>query len=300
MKALERQAASDLVTWKNNNPSIPAATDRDFTALHGHAALGVRCYAPFFAALVAGAESGQPEFCGQLGWIDEVSKPPGWNPEGTVYWHDFPELLLFVGHALIGSMLMESQASKQVYDLATTRLPHRWRDREQKALFNDTSVTGWPNSMLHTCTVAWEFLLKQADEDWVVEAFGSSEHFKSALCAYYQYLSFLNFVLLSTKGRIESGQLDWAVTVPLNFCHFPREISLRGYRTFLGHRDFLLRVLKENGLDASEKLRNHWRIWMAECGRWLEGVFRWHFDFEVPQASLPDDLIVKTLKISEL
>jgi hypothetical protein len=298
MKALERQAASDLVTWKNNNP--PAATDRDFTALHGHAALGVRCYAPFFAALVAGAESGQAEFCGQLGWIDEVSKPPGWNPEGAVHWHDFPELLLFVGHALIGSMLMESQASKQVYDLATTRLPHRWRDREQKALFNDTSVTGWPNAMLHTCTVAWEFLLKQADEDWVVEAFGSSEHFKSALCAYYQYLSFLNFVLLSAKGRIESGQLNWAVTVPLNFCHFPREISLRGYRTFLGHRDFLLHVLKENGLDASEKLRNHWRIWMAECGRWLEGVFRWHFDFEVPQASLPDDLVVKTLKISEL
>ncbi len=300
MKALERKAASDLLEWRNNNPIIPSATDRDFNALHEHAALGLRCYAPFFAALVAGAESGQSEFCGQLGWIDEISKPQGWNPEGSAYWYDFPELLLFVGHALIGSMLMESQASKQVYDLSTTRLPHRWRDREQKALFKDTSVTGWPYAMLHTCTVAWAFLLKQAEEEWVVEAFGTVEHFKSALCAYYQNLSFLNFVSLSVKGRLDGGELDWAVTVPLNFCHFDKEISLRGYRTFLGHRDYLLHILKENGLDAPEKLRNHWKIWMAECGRWLGNVFRWHFDFEVPQASLPDDLAAKTLNISEL
>lgn len=300
MKALERQGASELIAWRNNHPNIPAATDRDFAALHEHAALGVRCYAPFFAALVAGAESGDSEFCGQLGWIDEISKPPGWNPEGLTYWHDFPELLLFIGHALIGSMLMESRADKPVYELATTRLPCRWRGHEQKALFKDTSVTGWPNVMLHTCTVAWVFLLKQADEEWVTEAFGSPDHFKSALSAYYQFLSFLNFVSLSAKGRIESGQLEWAVTVPLNFCRFPREVSIRGYRTFLSHRDFLLHVLKENGLDDPEKLRNHWKIWMAECGRWLGGVFQWHFDFEVPQTSLPDDIVAEKLKISEL
>jgi len=300
MKALERQAASDLIAWRNNNPNIPSATDGDFTELHEHAALGVRCYAPFFAALVAGAESGQPEFCGQLGWIDEISKPPGWNPEGSTYWHDFPELLLFVGHALIGSMLTESQASKQVYDLATTRLPRRWRDREQKTLFKDTSITGWPNSMLHTCTVAWAFLLKQSDEPWVLEAFGSPDHFKGALSAYYQYLSFLNFVSLSAKGKIEEGQLEYAVTVPLSFCKMDREIVMRGYRTFLGHRDFLLGILKENGLEDVEKLRNHWKVWMNECGSWLGNVFRWNFDFEAPQASLPDDLILKKLQLGEL
>lgn len=301
MKALERQAASNLIAWRNDNPAIPRASDRDFTDLHDHAALGVRCYAPFFAALLAGAESGQPEFCGQLGWIDEISKPQGWVPEsGAAYWHDFPELLLFIGHALVGSMLMESQASKQVYELSTTRLPRRWREREQKALFKDTSVTGWPNAMLHTCTVAWAFLLKQADEDWIAEAFGSPEHFKSALCAYYQYLSFLNFVSLSAKGRIENGELEWAVTVPLNFCNVEREISQRGYRIFLGHKDSLLHVLAENGLESPEKLRNHWKLWLAECGRWLGNVFQWHFNFEVPQSSLPDDLAAKSMKISEL
>lgn len=300
MKALERQSAAGLITWRSNNPTIPGATDQDFTALQEHAALGVRCYAPFFAALVAGAQSGQPEFCGQLGWIDEISKPPGWTPDGAPYWYEFPELLLFVGHALVGSMLMESQASKQVYELATTRLPHRWRDREQKALFKDTRVTGWPECMLHTCTVAWTFLLKQSDEEWVREAFGSSEHFKSALCAYYQYLSFLNFVSLSAKGAIESGKFDYAVTVPLIFCRMEREIAIRGYRCFLSHKESLLGILKDNDLSAPEKLKNHWKIWMAECGRWLGGVFHWHFDLEVPQTSLPDDLVVRNLKISDL
>jgi len=300
MKALERRSVTDLIAWRNTNASIPQATDQDFAALHDHALVGIRCYAPFFAALVAGAESGRPEFCGQLGWIDEISKPPGWNPEGSTYWLDFSELLLFVGHAVIGSMLMESQASKQVYDLATTRLPRRWREREQKPLFKDISVTGWPNSMLHTCTVAWAFLLKLADEEWIALAFGSSERFKSSLCAYYQYLSFLNFVSLSAKGKIVDGQLDYAVTVPLSFCKMEREIAIRGYRTFLGHRDFLLGILKENGLDDEEKLRNHWKIWMSECGNWLGKVFRWHFDFEAPQASLPDDLIVKKLQLGDL
>jgi hypothetical protein len=300
MKALERQAVADLIAWRINNPAIPSATDRDFTALHEHAALGVHCYAPFFAALVAGAESGQPEFCGQLGWIDEISKPPAWNPEGAAYWYDFPELLLFIGHALVGSMLMEAQASKQVYDLATTRLPHRWRDREQKALFKDTSVTGWPHAMLHTCTIAWSFLIKQADEAWVVEAFGSPEHFKSALCAYYQYLSFLNFVSLSAQGNIESGKMEWAVTVPLSYCNMERDTAVRGYRTFLSHRSFLLSILKENGLESPDQFRKHWKIWLAECSRWLGGVFKCYFDFSIPQASLPDDIIVKNLRISDL
>jgi len=301
MKALERQAATDLIAWRADNPTIPAATDRDFNALHDHAMQGVRCYAPFFAALVAGAESRQPEFCGQLGWIDEISKPPGWTPEsGASYWHDIPELLLFIGHALVGSMLMESKASKEVYELSTTRLPRRWREREPKALFKDSSITGWPNAMRHTCTVAWSFLLKQADEGWIAEAFGSPEHFKSALCAYYQYLSFLNFVSLSAKGNIESGELEWAVTVPLNFCQVEREVAQRGYRTFLGHREYLLHVLAENGLESSEKLKNHWNLWLTECGRWLGSVFKWHFHFEVPQSSLPDDLKEKHLKISDL
>ena len=79
-----------------------------------------------------------------------------------------------------------------------------------------------------------------------------------------------------------------------------REIVMRGYRTFLGHRDFLLGILKENGLEDEEKLRTHWKVWMNECGRWLGNVFRWSFDFEAPQTSLPDDLIVKKLQLAEL
>jgi hypothetical protein len=79
-----------------------------------------------------------------------------------------------------------------------------------------------------------------------------------------------------------------------------REVAIRGYRCFLSHKESLLGILNDNDLNAPEKLKNHWKIWMAECGKWLGGVFHWHFDSEVPQTSLPDDLVVKNLKISDL
>ena len=300
LKAVLRQSASDLLLWRERSPDVPQANEKDFAALHEHALEGVRCYMPFYAALTAGAESGNPEFSGQLGWLDEVATPQGWNNQNNVYWIDFPELLLFVGQALIGSMLMESQASQQAYNLAVSRMPKRWRNREQKALFLDKNVTGWPNVMLHTCTVAWAFLLKVFEEDWVLKAFGSSEHAKSSLCSYYQFLSFLNFISLSAKGKLDGAKLEWAVVVPLSFCRMGEEIAQRGYRTFLAHRDFLFVTLRENGLEDSIKLENHWKCWMQECGKWLGSVYNGCFDFEVPQASFPSDIVTKRLKIGDL
>jgi hypothetical protein len=300
IKALERKALANLERWKLENPSVPNLTEEDPQKRFDHAGAGVRCYMPFFAALVAGAESGKVEFCGQLGWIDEVARPPGWNTEGSIYWLDFPEMLLFVGQALVGAMLMEAGASKQVYNLGTSRLPKRWRNSESKPLFLDKSVTGWPECMIHSCRIAWNFLLRQIDQQWVTTAFGSSNHALSALVSYYQFLSFLNFNYLSAKGRLDNADMRWAVTVPLNFCRLGEEIVHRGYRNLLSHREMLIDVLEQNELQDSIKLARQWTLWITECGRWLSEVFGWHLEFEIPQASLPSDLIAKPLRIADL
>jgi len=300
LKATERRAASDLIAWREANLELPRFSEEKFDALHEHASGGVRCYMPFFAALAAGAESGDNEFSGQLGWIDEVANPTGWKPDGATYWHDFPELLLFVGHALVGAMLMESGSGTKAYDLATTRPPKRWREPESKPLFLDTSLTGWPNSMNQTCTIAWPFLLEQFKEPWVEKAFGSTEHALGALTGYYQFLSFLNFCYVSAKRHFESEELVWPVTVPQSFCRFEGEVANRGFRTFLAQRELLVELLNENGLGDQSRFESHWKLWMTECGKWLGSVFKWHHRFEIPQTNLPREITSIKLKISDL
>lgn len=300
LRTLQQKAATDLVAWRLADESVPSSTDKDWAELHEHAAMGVAFYMPLFACLVAGAESGKDEFSGQLGWIDDVLSPAGWNRGGYNYWIDFPQLVLFVGHALVGGMLMEARAGDPAYALATTRITDKYQSRESRPLFLETGVTGWPESM-RNCTVAWAFLTKLIDEQpWISSVFGSPDHAKSGVSAYYQLLSFLNFCRLSVKGRFESGELEWPITVPLNFCKWDEKVASSGYRTFLGQRALLVRLLEANDLANPDKFRTHWKLWLELCGKWFGNVFHWHFRRELPQENLPADLENKGLSLADL
>lgn len=301
LRTLQRRATEDLTAWRFADESFPSFTEKDPSPLFDHASQGVSFYMPLFACLVAGAESGKEEFASQLGWIDELIYPMGWNRSGSTYWTDFPQLLLFVGQALVGGMLMESRNSEAACSLATTRIPDKHRGRESKPLFLETGVTGWPESMQHTCTLAWGFLTKLIhDEEWLTEAYGSENHAQAAVSSYYQLLSFLNFCHLSTNGRFEEGDLTWPVTVPLNFCCWPEDSVRKGYQLFLAHQPMISKLQDANGLSETARFRQHWKQWMQISGRWLSEVFKFHFYRDVPQINLPADLEVKGLSLSGL
>ncbi len=301
LRTLQRRAGEDLIAWRSADESLPSLTDKDPSPLFDHASQGLSFFMPLFACLVAGAESGKEEFASQLGWIDELIQPIGWNRGGYTYWADFPQLLLFVGQALVGGMLMESRNSEAACNLATTRIPDNYRSRESKPLFLATGVTGWPESMNHTCTLAWGFLTRLiCDQKWLTEAYGSENHAQAAVSSYYQLLSFLNFCHLSTNGRFEEGDLSWPVTVPLNFCCWPEDSVRKGYQLFLGHQAMISRLLSANGLSDTARFRQHWKRWMEIYGKWLSEVFKWHFHRDVPQINLPADIEVKGLSLSGL
>lgn len=300
LRTLQRRAASDLIAWRRADGTVPHSTEKDPAPLHDHAAKGVSFYMPLFACLVAGAESGKEDFCGQLSWIDEVQNPAGWDHSGSTYWTDFPELLLFVGHALLGGMMMDSKRGDDAYELATTKIPDRRSSRDSKALFRTTGITGWPESMAHHCNLAWAFLNKTIQEqEWIGEGFGSPDHARSAVSAYYQLLSLLNFCHVSTNGRFECGELERTITVPLNFCRWPEPVVTRGYKIFLGQRSMITRLLEANDLKDPAKFQQHWQRWLEVCGKWLGNVFQWHFDFAVPQTSFPSDIQTKGLSLKE-
>jgi hypothetical protein len=301
LRTLQRRAAEDLTAWRAADESFPSYTEKDPAPLFDHAAQGVSLFMPLFACLTAGAESGKDEFSGQLGWIDELIHPAGWNRDGYSYWTDFPQLLMFIGQALVGGMLMESRSSEAACNLATARIPDRHRSRESKPLFLETGVTGWPESMNHTCTTAWGFLTKLIhDQEWLAEAYGSENHAQAAVAGYYQLLSFLNFCHLSANGRFEGGDLSWPVTVPLNFCCWPEDSVRKGYQLFLGHQAMISKLLAANGLSDAARFREHWKRWMEIYGKWLSEVFKWHFHRDVPQINLPADLEVKGLSLTGL
>lgn len=300
-RSLLRHASKKLVEWRNLGTTFSADTEKDPSPLYDHATIGVSFYMPLFASLVAAAESGKEEFSGQLGWVDEILNPSDWVIEGSRYWIDFPELLLFIGQALVGGMLLDSKAEESACDLAISNIPDRYNSRETKALFLNTHITGWPNSMNHTCTVAWGFLSKVIESnEWIEEAFGSVENTQSAVSAYYQLLSFMNFCHLSANGKFDSGEeFQWPITVPLNFCVWPEKSLDKGYRIFLGNKRILKKLLDENSLSDIEKFRRNWKTWLELCGSWLGNVFQWHFRHKIPQTTLPDDLETKGLSFKQ-
>jgi hypothetical protein len=300
LRTLQRRATEKLKEWRTADEALPTFSEKDPSPLFDHAAQGVSFYMPLFACLVAGAESGREEFSGQLGWIDELINPVDWNRGGYRYWTDFPQLLLFVGQALVGGMLMEARNSDAASSLATTRIQDRHRPNESKSLFLDSGVTGWPESMNHTCTRAWGFLTRLIhDHEWIKESFGSEEHARAAVSAYYHLLSFLNFCYLSVNGRFNQGELDWAATVPLNFCLWPEDDARKGYQLFISHREVLSKLLAANGLEEDARFRQHWGQWMEVCGKWLGKVFQWHFRRDLAQINLPADLQVKGLSLAK-
>jgi len=75
LRTLSNRGLDDLTAWRSSDETVPASTDRDRSPLIRHASIGVSYYMPLIACLVAGAESGKPEFSGQLGWIDEIYYP---------------------------------------------------------------------------------------------------------------------------------------------------------------------------------------------------------------------------------
>jgi len=188
-----------------------------------------------------------------------------------------------------------------VYALATTRLAPRYSSNEAELLFLQPTITGWPESMHHTCTTAWELLDFILDgQEWIKVAFGSHDFSRSSVSAYYQLLSFLNFCHLAANDRLETDELTHVVTVPFCYCRWSADINKRGYLSFLVHRDLIKNLLNANNLMDEEKFERYWGNWMRITYGWLNNVYFMDARFmKLFQVSLPKDLINKGFSLKE-
>jgi hypothetical protein len=292
--AAGEKGSESLNRWKAENPAIPPISDTDSAARFAHVQSGVESFAPLIACLVAAAETGKDGYADQLGWVETILEPAGYEKSGTIYHATFPQTILFVTQALVGGMLMLGGAGEAAYRLATTKIPDHYESREARPLFAMTRCNGWPETLEHHCTIGWKFLDSLiASWTWLKRAFVSERECRSGISAYYQLLSFLNFIKLTKDGEIETEQAwggRFQVTAPLCFCVWQRGVVEKGYAAFLTQRGILKRALEANGLDNAA-FEAAWPKWIGKVGGWLGDVYRGRWpEMTVPQSKLPEHL----------
>jgi hypothetical protein len=293
--AAGERGADALRRWRTECPPIPPMTDKDRLARFSHVRSGVETYGPFIACLVAAAETGRPGYADQLGWVETILEPAGYEKNGKIYHVAFPETVFFVTQALVGGMLMLSGSGDAAYQLAVTKVPDQFHSREMVALFETTRYTGWPETLEHTCTAAWGFLNSLPSSwAWLQKAYGSERECLVGMAAYYQLLSFLNFLKLAKANDLEAAserQLGrFPVSSPLGCCVGPRDVVDSGYKCFLKQSPVLRRLLEVNKLDQA-CFEAAWTKWMVVAGNWLGEVYRNYWpSIRVPQNSLPKDM----------
>jgi hypothetical protein len=292
--AANERGVEGIKRWRTEQPDIPVIANADYAARFAHVLAGVENYASFIACLVAAAETGHEGYADQLGWVESILEPVGYDRSGTVYHSTFPQMTFFVAQALVGGMLMLSGAGEAAYRLATTKIADQLHPQEALPLFEMTPCNGWPEPMDHHCTIAWKFLDQLLSSwDWLKQAFGNERECRVAVSAYYQMLSFLNFIKLAQAGQLDAAQEvpgDFRVSVPLCFCVWPADVADAGYRSFLKQAPILRRVLEANQL-AQRDFDRAWTEWMTVVGNWLGGVYRSARPIMcVPQRDLSKDL----------
>jgi hypothetical protein len=279
-KFLQRGVSSiseNLLSWRNmEGKDLPDKVED----LSQWVLPGVTSVSPLIAIALAGVESQAEYFSNQVGLIDEFLRPTGWEASGNTIVTRFPEMIAFVYQALLGAVAMQTQQAEIVRRLAWVEIPEFSGSRESAPLVRSTRVTGWPESLNHTCTIAWAFLLQLPEHwPWLKEIFGDADHFKAALAAYYATLNIVEFVdAIEQKMDLSQPKNVWP-TVPVSFTVMGETVSRRALGLLNDNRPALAEVWQSSKIDNEAKLQK-WKEWESVMGAWIHNVYRgsvWHW-----------------------
>jgi len=253
---------------------------------------GIACYDPLLASLLAAAESGEPEFSGQRGWIDLVLEPKGWERSGSTVWTELPRAVLFTLHSYLGGMLMRSGGGDEAVKLATTPIPDSFRRSEMKPLFLTTNVSGWIETFGGNCVVSWAYFNFAGDNrEWLINAFGAEESIKVGRVAYFMLLSFLEFVKDAAKEKWTFDPKQSRLEVSHMFVRTPEATQHAAFGLLLENQATLTRVLESNGVDHA-KFAKLWPEWTSGMKSWathLGDGYR-HHPTRFPLDGLPREI----------
>jgi hypothetical protein len=291
-RKLVQQAISEfpkaLKDWREHpDPPFPQKSE-DIPAW---AAGGLKTVDKLFAIALAGVESQEDYFRNQVGLIDELLHPSDWDLSGVTTLTQYPEFLVFVYQALHGALAIQTQQTDLAERTARVEVSDWYNRSESQPLFAYTKLTGWPESLNHTVTIAWKFLMDLPDRwPWLVEIFGPVEFYRAAICSYYEFLNILEFLDAVQKDLDLSDVRRVWLSVPVCFAVVPDPIRRRSVRMLEDNRDALQKLWEQVGSIAVKNEK--WTQWRSMILRWVHEVYRgsvWH-------PSIPHEAFVKTLK----
>ena len=284
---LKASSASALFNWRGENQNNLPQLKKD---LPDYFLPAVATHASLFSAAFGAFDSKDKRFHNQLSVIDTIRNPRCWEWNGSTRFVELPDLVLFTYQALMGGLAISRHNFEAALMLATTCLEDRYSRRHALPLFKCTKLMGGPESLDHTCTIAWTFLMKAAKEwAWLHELFGSEEDTKAAIAAYYAFLNTLDSIS-TIKAAIAGKPKERPITVPLCFVMLDDDVKRRAKILYFADPPFLAELFKDNSI-PSEQLSDYWQNWMTESGKWLAEVYKEYLwgmpDPDIFHADLP-------------
>lgn len=280
-------ASKALLVWREKVNQSPPRKKAELPAMLSDA---IAAYQPLFAATLAAIESGQQKFNQQGSLIYDLMEPRGWERNGISIVVALPDAAAWIFQALAGAMYVQTGQISLALDLATQRIPDRYRN-ESKPLYLSHNIVGWPESLDTTCTVAWKFLDELPKQfPWIVDAFASEEEFRESLAGYYLLLSWLEYLSALKDGHAEAiEKKELSPDIPPLFIQ--GEPIRRGALKLLDERSVLANHCVKTGVSLDSQ-KQHWEKWVVCLNYWLAKILNHGFRLrESPSISdFADDL----------
>jgi hypothetical protein len=300
MQSVASGCAESLLVWKATRQSgCPTTTNEQHPEpLWNFIAEGVACYDPLLACLCAAVESGEAGIAGQLGWIDLVLAPKGWERSGSTFWTEFPRTILYSLHTRLGAMLLHNSSGEEAFRLLTTSIRESDYSNETSPIYITRSVMGWQDTLATHCTLGWGFLNHLvAQTKWLNAIWGGEDAQRAALVCYFMLASFLEYCREAGKLIRPFEPNSQQLETPQDYASASDETLRRAYALFIDQRTVLTRVLAKNGM-SEVGMRETWPNWIMAINNWFTAVYRRPFRrTELPYSRLPQDLYKDPYKL---
>jgi hypothetical protein len=303
--ALEVAREGDLVAWRRivRQATLPISEQllawrqehetkvpRDIKLLQEMALRGANIYAKLFSIALAGVESGREKFTNQIGLIDEILNPRGWNPAGITTIVNFPDTVAYIYQALYGAMCLQTGQITLVTKFARSRITKSF-ETGSLPLYQRHQIVGWPDTLGRKSIEAWSFLVNLPDKwHWLNKPFSTLEEFRESLCAYYLILNVIEFTDTISENKEDIlQQKEIRLEVPLCFLQENFETLKRAYRLALVEPDQVKAIWQTKGI-LDSKMKELWPRWIYHLNEWLNRVYDFGFRTTVIHEKIFDDL----------
>jgi hypothetical protein len=286
---------AELATWREKYERLGLVGQQEedrsklFTKLMDSAAEGVIPYTALFSIALAGVASGKAKFNNQVGLLDEMLYPKGWNRNGQTDIADLPTTVSFVYQALHGSVCLLTDQLSLAMRLAREKIGLGIR-HESIPLYKESRIIGWPSTLGGNSKIAWDFLWGLSERwSWLAEIFGDTDDYRAALCAYHMGLNILELADAIADGQKEiTNSRDLRLEVPVRFPAMPQDVLRRAYRLLLTSTEQVREIwISRKVNDAT--IKAVWQKWIDHTSRCMIREYPFG-NLEMVHARLFDDL----------